>query len=130
MYVEVVISPRTSTRPVVVAVSQATRASGSSRMIASRIASLIWSHILSGWPSVTDSDVKRYWASSTMLVMARTLAWGSPPSADALAAGSWGRSSGAAARAAEHAWSMHRIDGIAHEPLALDVEASRPSRCR
>ena len=33
---------------VVVAVSQATRASGSSRMIASRIASLTWSHILSG----------------------------------------------------------------------------------
>ena len=48
------------TRPVVVAVSQATRAFGSSRMIASRIASLIWSHILSGWPSVTDSDVNRY----------------------------------------------------------------------
>jgi hypothetical protein len=23
----------------------------------SRTASLIWSHILSGWPSVTDSDV-------------------------------------------------------------------------
>ena len=54
-----VISPSTSTRPVVVAVSHATRASGSSRMIASRIASLIWSHILSGWPSVTDSDVNR-----------------------------------------------------------------------
>ena len=54
------ISPRTSTRPVVVAVSQATRAFGSSRMIASRMASEIWSHILSGWPSVTDSDVNRY----------------------------------------------------------------------
>ena len=56
------ISPRTMTRPVVVAVSQATRAFGSSRMIASRIASLTWSHILSGWPSVTDSEVNRYWA--------------------------------------------------------------------
>src|SRR3954451_843872 len=27
--------------------------------MASRMASLIWSAILSGWPSVTDSDVKR-----------------------------------------------------------------------
>src|SRR5215210_636307 len=69
MYVDVEISPRTSTRPVVVAVSHATRASGSSLMIASRIASEIWSHILSGWPSVTDSDVKRYCSASTMLVM-------------------------------------------------------------
>ncbi len=69
MYVFVVISPRTRTRPVVVAVSQATRAFGSSRMIASRMASEIWSHILSGWPSVTDSDVNRYCDASTMLVM-------------------------------------------------------------
>src|SRR5512143_2569842 len=69
-YVVVVISPRTMTRPVVVAVSQATRASGSSRMIASRMASEIWSHILSGWPSVTDSEVNRYWSASTMLICA------------------------------------------------------------
>src|SRR5919107_2083773 len=62
------ISPRTITSPVVVAVSQATRAWGSWRMNASRIASLIWSHILSGWPSVTDSDVKRYCSESTMLM--------------------------------------------------------------
>ena len=53
---------------VVVAVSHATRALGSSRMIASRMASDTWSHILSGWPSVTDSDVNRYWAASTMLI--------------------------------------------------------------
>src|SRR4029077_8763236 len=57
------------TRPVVVAVSHATRASGSSRMMASRIASEIWSHILSGCPSVTDSEVNRYWDASTMLVI-------------------------------------------------------------
>ena len=63
------ISPRTSTRPVVVAVSQATRASGSSRMIASRIASETWSHILSGCPSVTDSEVNRYCEALTMLVI-------------------------------------------------------------
>src|SRR5690242_19529519 len=70
------ISPRTRTRPVCVAVSQATRASGSSRMIASRIASDTWSHILSGWPSVTDSEVNRYCTASTMLIRAK----GSTPS--------------------------------------------------
>ena len=63
------ISPRTMTRPVVVADSHATRASGSSRMNASRIASETWSQSLSGWPSVTDSDVKRYCDASTMLDM-------------------------------------------------------------
>src|SRR5437899_984390 len=68
-YVVVEISPSTTTSPVVVAVSHATRAFGSSRMIASRIASDTWSHILSGCPSVTDSEVNRYCAASTMLVM-------------------------------------------------------------
>src|SRR5215472_5724487 len=38
-------------------VSTATLLPGSSLIIASRIASLIWSAILSGWPSVTDSEV-------------------------------------------------------------------------
>src|SRR5213594_2007893 len=47
------------TRPVVTMASHATRASGSLARIASRIASEIWSASLSGWPSVTDSDVKR-----------------------------------------------------------------------
>jgi hypothetical protein len=56
--VEVVISPATRIRPVVVAASQATRASGSSRSIASSTPSLIWSHSLSGCPSVTLSLVK------------------------------------------------------------------------
>src|SRR5205809_5122402 len=46
--------------PVVTAVSQATRASGSLARMASRMASEIWSASLSGWPSVTDSDVKRW----------------------------------------------------------------------
>src|SRR6478752_4784335 len=40
-------------------VSTATRLRGSWASIASRIESLIWSAILSGWPSVTDSEVKR-----------------------------------------------------------------------
>ena len=39
-------------------VSHATRLFGSSSRMASSTASEIWSHILSGWPSVTDSDVK------------------------------------------------------------------------
>ena len=56
----VVISPIIWTRPVVQVVSQATRAPGSCFRIASRIASEIWSQILSGCPSVTDSEVNRY----------------------------------------------------------------------
>src|ERR1700720_3642376 len=46
------------TRPVVTIASQATRARGSLARIASRMASEIWSASLSGWPSVTDSEVK------------------------------------------------------------------------
>jgi hypothetical protein len=56
----VVISPITTTRPLVTAVSQATREYGSSLSMASKIPSEIWSHILSGWPSVTDSEVNKY----------------------------------------------------------------------
>src|SRR3954471_13687102 len=58
-YVLVEISPATTTSPVVTSVSQATRPIGSSLRTASRIESEIWSAILSGWPSVTDSEVKR-----------------------------------------------------------------------
>src|SRR3954451_9101464 len=47
-------------RPVVTSVSHATRPVGSCARMASRIASEIWSAILSGWPSVTDSEVKRW----------------------------------------------------------------------
>src|SRR5579864_6338190 len=46
-----------TTRPVAVRVSQATRLVESSVRQASRMASEIWSAILSGWPSVTDSEV-------------------------------------------------------------------------
>src|SRR5271163_4522967 len=48
-----------TTRPVQVSVSQATRLYGSWAKQASRIASDIWSAILSGCPSVTDSLVNR-----------------------------------------------------------------------
>ena len=41
-----------------ISVSQATRPVGSPLRTASRTASEIWSAILSGWPSVTDSEVK------------------------------------------------------------------------
>src|SRR5215203_4797177 len=58
-YVSVVISPATTTSPVVINVSQATRPATSSRRTASSTESETWSAILSGWPSVTDSDVKR-----------------------------------------------------------------------
>src|SRR2546430_5228480 len=55
----VVISPATTAMPVVTRVSQATREAGSLARMASRTESEIWSATLSGWPSVTDSDVKR-----------------------------------------------------------------------
>src|SRR5580693_3456679 len=55
----VVISPATTIRPVVSIVSHATREKGSPLSAASTTASEIWSAILSGWPSVTDSEVKR-----------------------------------------------------------------------
>src|SRR6266581_7155129 len=58
-HVSVVISPATTTRPVVISVSQATRPSGSFARTASRTVSEIWSATLSGCPSVTDSEVKR-----------------------------------------------------------------------
>ncbi len=53
-----VISPAMTTSPVLMSASQATRLSASSARIASRMASEIWSQTLSGWPSLTDSDVK------------------------------------------------------------------------
>src|SRR3954462_14652229 len=55
------------TWPVVIIVSTATRLRGSWASMASRIESLIWSAILSGWPSVTDSDVKRRRVMSVLL---------------------------------------------------------------
>jgi len=53
----VVISPDTITVPVVTIVSQATREFGSCSRQASSIASLIWSHILSGCHDETDSEL-------------------------------------------------------------------------
>src|SRR5215469_14446586 len=67
-----VISPATTIRPVVSRVSHATRDIGSPASAASTTASEIWSAILSGCPSVTDSDVKR-----NPLVMHRLLGYGS-----------------------------------------------------
>ncbi len=58
-YALVVISPAITTNPVAVRVSQATRLEVSSARQASRMASEIWSAILSGWPSVTDSEVNK-----------------------------------------------------------------------
>src|SRR3954453_22942725 len=59
-YVSLEISPEMTTRPVFTSVSHATRQVGSSAITASRTPSEIWSATLSGWPSVTDSDVNRY----------------------------------------------------------------------
>ena len=67
----VVTSPATWTWPVVSMVSTATRLFGSWRSRSSRIASLIWSAILSGWPSVTDSDVNRRCATNASFISHR-----------------------------------------------------------
>src|ERR1700716_3400633 len=56
-YASVVTSPATWTWPVVISVSTATRLRGSLLSSPSRMESLIASQILSGWPSVTDSEV-------------------------------------------------------------------------
>src|SRR5258705_7032976 len=73
-YVSVEISPDTTTRPVFTSVSQATRPFGSSRSTASRTPSEIWSATLSGWPSVTDSEVNRYSLSDIWFIGAKSLA--------------------------------------------------------
>src|SRR6478735_1322958 len=67
-YPVVVTSPATTTRPVVSSVSTATRLCGSCSSMASRTESLIWSAILSGWPSVTDSEVKRRPVTAVLLL--------------------------------------------------------------
>ena len=55
-----VTSPATVTKSVDTSVSTATLDSGSCLRNSSNIASEIWSHTLSGCPSVTDSDEKVY----------------------------------------------------------------------
>src|SRR5437764_4775484 len=55
----VVTSPITTQSPLVIAVSHATRAFESWASIPSSTASETWSQILSGCPSVTDSEVRR-----------------------------------------------------------------------
>ena len=67
----VVISPASTTRPVVSSVSTATLDCGSAASAASTIASEIWSATLSGWPSVTDSEVNRNPPSVLMLFLLR-----------------------------------------------------------
>src|SRR3977135_3362385 len=54
----------TTHRPLVIAVSQATRAGGSAASIPSSTEADTWSPTLSGWPSVTDSEVRRNEADS------------------------------------------------------------------
>src|SRR4029079_16576147 len=70
-YVVVVISPDTTTRPVLTRVSHATRPPGSSRRTASSTPSEIWSATLSGCPSVTDSEVNRYSLSGSRVMPER-----------------------------------------------------------
>ena len=77
----VVISPATTARSVVTSVSQATRLVGSAARQWSRMASLIWSATLSGWPIETDSLVNRYRSALTsdVLVLGKEVAPPWPP---------------------------------------------------
>src|SRR5688572_15434818 len=83
-YVSVEISPDTTTSPVFTSVSHATRPVGSSAITASRTPSEIWSATLSGWPSVTDSDVNRYSVSESgwVVMTRRRVHMGRGPSVD------------------------------------------------
>src|SRR6478672_4169203 len=72
-YVSVEISPDTTIRPVLTSVSHATRPYGSSASTASSTPSEIWSAILSGCPSVTDSDVNRNSLSESSLIAQKSL---------------------------------------------------------
>src|SRR3954452_14630100 len=74
-YADVVISPATMHRPVVTMVSHATRAAGSLARIASSTESEIWSAILSGWPSVTDSEVKVQLVMVSLLLLCGGSSW-------------------------------------------------------
>ncbi len=79
-YDSVVTSPATTTRPVVTRHSTATRLFGSCRNISSSTESLIWSAILSGCPSVTDSEVNslRVMSCHPLLDVAPPMASGRP----------------------------------------------------
>src|SRR3954452_14911692 len=77
------ISPDTTTRPVFTSVSHATRPVGSSAITASSTPSEIWSATLSGWPSVTDSDVNRYSFSEKLVL----IGWAAAPRS-----GKWSKS--------------------------------------
>src|SRR5918999_15204 len=70
-YTSVVISPEITTSPVFTSVSHATRPAGTSAITASRTPPEIWSALLSGCPSVTDSEVKRNSLSESCWVVIR-----------------------------------------------------------
>src|SRR5579872_1753140 len=61
--------------PVVTRVSQATRPYGSCSRTASSTASEIWSAILSGCPSVTDSDVNKCRCCADIALLKSTRGW-------------------------------------------------------
>src|SRR5437660_6438268 len=117
-YVDVVISPETTTRPVLTSVSQATRPRGSSAITASSTPSEIWSAILSGWPSVTDSDVNRYSLSERGFVVIRS--GGAIGNAGRLAGGCWGASTIGAPRVVDD--QRHAGEPVALAQAVLEEE--------
>src|SRR5690348_2509261 len=75
----VVISPASTTRPVLHSVSAPTRENLSWASSASSTASEIWSETLSGWPSETDSDVNRKLDDDMIFLYLIALVFNLPP---------------------------------------------------
>src|SRR4029453_7564832 len=96
--------------PVFTSVSQATRPVGSSRRTASSTPSEIWSAILSGWPSVTDSEGNRGALSGNCVE-----AIGANPSYSRRVSGVWGPAGGL-----EVDHQRHPLEGEALAQLVLE----------
>src|SRR5437773_2853784 len=117
-YVLVVISPEIIARPVVTSVSHATRPVGSSRRTASKIASEIWSAILSGCPSVTDSEVKKGFP---LLSINALLAWVEAGSKRGRLAFRPDESNGSAAGSRQEPENVARVRPPRHDFEAADL---------
>src|SRR3954452_10595289 len=121
------VSPARTTRLVVTSVSQATREYGSAARKASSTVSLIRSATLSGWPSETDSEVKRNSPVSRMNTISRRDGW-RPASGGlrqdawwngnrALCGGNRRRGQGSASRHAENVHHGIKTRRLRHDPV-------------
>src|SRR3954451_113739 len=121
------VSPARTTRLVVTSVSQATREYGSAARKASSTVSLIRSATLSGWPSETDSEVKRNSPVSRMNTISRRDGW--RPASGGLRQDAWWNGNpglcggnrcwgqGAASRHAENVHHCIESRRLRHDPV-------------